>query len=379
MNQKCYCIFSAQFLPHVGGVENYTYHMAKELVKKGHEVTIVTSNVEKVQAYEKLQGINVYRLPCYNFVNGRFPVFKLSKEFFEVNKIISKQKYDLIIINTRFYIHSLYGLFFGLLKKNRTIFIEHGTIHLTMHNFLLDILGNSLEHIFTFVEKIFCKEFYGVSEACLEWLEHFHIKGRGTLYNAIDLQEIEMQKKVPICSFRENYGISKESIVITFTGRLVKEKGVLTLIEAFLNINKENEKLYLFIAGDGDEENAVNSVENNNILPLGRITREEIIALLKETDIFCLPSDSEGMPTSVLEAAACRNYIVTTYKGGAKELILDEQYGIIMKSNDEKTVEKALRLAIEQKDSRENAVELTYNRLKDNFTWEKVAQKIVDL
>ena len=85
------------------------------------------------------------------------------------------------------------------------------------------------------------------------------------------------------------------------------------------------------------------------------------------------------MPTSVLEAAACRNYIVTTYRGGAKELILDEQYGIIMKSNDKKTVEKALRLAIEQKDSRENAVELTYNRLKDNFTWEKVAQKIVDL
>ena len=91
MNQKCYCIFSAQFLPHVGGVENYTYHMAKELVKKGHEVTICTSNVEKVQVYENLQGINVYRLPCYNFVNGRFPVFKLSKEFFEVNKIISQK------------------------------------------------------------------------------------------------------------------------------------------------------------------------------------------------------------------------------------------------------------------------------------------------
>ena len=49
MAGKKYCIFSAQYLPHMGGVENYTYHLAKELVERGNSVTIVTCNVEKVK------------------------------------------------------------------------------------------------------------------------------------------------------------------------------------------------------------------------------------------------------------------------------------------------------------------------------------------
>ena len=66
-------------------------------------------------------------------------------------------------------------------------------------------------------------------------------------------------------------------------------------------------------------------------------------ALLKETNIFCLPSDSEGMPTSVLEAAACKCYIVTTKYGGAKELILDDSYGIVMENNKVGNSKTALR------------------------------------
>ena len=37
MNKK-YCIFAAQFLPHMGGIENYTYNISKELIKRGNEV-----------------------------------------------------------------------------------------------------------------------------------------------------------------------------------------------------------------------------------------------------------------------------------------------------------------------------------------------------
>ena len=174
--KRRYCIFSAQFLPHMGGVENYTYRLAKELVKKGNEVTVVTSNVERVKSFEKLDGVTVLRVPCWNLMAGRFPVLKPDRVFWKMNRWLFQKKYDLVIVNTRFYVHSLYGLLFGRKKKIRTIFIEHGTSHMTVHQPILDCFEKVTEHLLTLVEKCFCKEFYGVSEACLEWLKHFHIE-----------------------------------------------------------------------------------------------------------------------------------------------------------------------------------------------------------
>ena len=51
--KKHYCIFSAQYLPHMGGVERYTYNLAKKLCEYGNEVTIVTSNGCDLSSYEK--------------------------------------------------------------------------------------------------------------------------------------------------------------------------------------------------------------------------------------------------------------------------------------------------------------------------------------
>ena len=64
---KKYCIFSAQYLPTVGGVERDTYTVAKKLIKKGNEVVVVTSNVDNLKEYEVTEeGIEIYRLPCIN-------------------------------------------------------------------------------------------------------------------------------------------------------------------------------------------------------------------------------------------------------------------------------------------------------------------------
>lgn len=376
--KKKYCIFSAQYLPHMGGVERYTYNLAKKLVEKGNDVTVVTSNVENVLYYENMDGVQVYRMPCFNFMNGRFPVLKLNRQFWKIHRIISKKSYDLIVVNTRFYIHSIYGAIFAK-KRARCIFIEHGTSHLTLHNRFLDFVENIVEHLMTKIETHFCREFYGVSKACVDWLKHFNIQGKGTLYNAVELSEFENNAEDISCGFREQYGIPKDAIVITFTGRLLKEKGILTLIKAVDKLNTVNKNIYLLIAGDGDEESTVQQMKTKNIIPLGRISSDRIITLLKESDVFCLPSDSEGMSTSVLEAAACKCYIITTKRGGAVELIIGNDYGTIIDDNNLETVIKAIEEAIAQEDKRKIAVELTYERVKELFTWDKVAEKLMKI
>ena len=105
--------------------------------------------------------------------------------------------------------------------------------------------------------KHYCKEFYGVSEACNEWLKHFNIAAKSTIYNAIDIDEINDLMKNPVKSYRKDYNIKDDDIVVTFTGRLLKEKGVLSAIEAVKKINKDNKKIDLFIAGKGELEQEI--------------------------------------------------------------------------------------------------------------------------
>lgn len=378
--KKSYCIFSAQYLPHMGGVERYTYNLAKKLVEKGHDVTVVTSNVDHVAACETMDGIMVYRVPCWNLLNGRYPVLKMNSQFWKIHRIISEKKYDMVIVNTRFYVHSLYGILFARKIHGKGIVIEHGTGHMTLHNHFLDLVENIVEHSITAVERLVCKEFYGVSEACLEWLQHFHIRGNGTLYNAIDLECVEEQLKNPVCSFRKQFHIPEEAVVVAFTGRLLKEKGILTLIQAVKNLNKKYPNLYLLIAGDGEEKNVVYHERTENIIPLGRLTANEVIALLKETDIFCLPTEyPEGFPTSTLEALACKCYPIVTDKGSAYELIPDASYGTVIESGNPKVLQQALEIAMQNPESRGKAVKRSYERLQKNFTWDIVAENVIDL
>lgn len=376
MGCKKYCIFAAQYFPHLGGVERYTYNLAKKLIEDGNKVVIVTSNVYKLDEYEKLDGISVYRLPCWNLLDGRYPVLKPGKNFLKIHKILKKQHFDMVIVNTRFYFHSLYGMVFAKSRRIKCITLDHGTSHLSVHNKFWDFVGAVFEHVLTKIDRIFCKDYYGVSQACNEWLSHFHIRAKGVLYNSIDLKEIRDMLSEEVMSYRQRYDIPEDAIIITFTGRLLREKGLPSLLNVMQRIEKERKDVYLFIAGDGDMEKEIQRRKSRHIIPLGRIDFAHIVALLKETDIFCLPSFSEGFSTSILEAAACRCYIVTTARGGAKELLVNEEYGCVIPNNHEDILYKALIRAIDDKKMREIGIRLTYDRIEQNFTWDIVAAQV---
>lgn len=379
-SKKRYCIFTAQYLPHLGGVERYTYNLAKKLIEKGNEVVIVTSNVYKLAEFEVMDGIPVYRLPCLNLLAGRYPVLKPTKVFRKINKALKEQHFDMVIVNTRFYFHSLYGMLFAKKKGIKCITIEHGTGHLSVHNKFFDKIGSIFEHILTAIDKRLCKDYYGVSKACNEWVKHFGITAKGVLYNSIDVNDIAELSNRRVTDYRKQHNIPQSATVITFTGRLLKEKGLPQLLNVADKLCKEQDDLYLFIAGDGDMEEEVNRRGTDRIIPLGRIDYEHIAALLNDTDIFCLPTSyAEGLPTSVLEAAACKCYCVTTARGGAKELLLNEQYGSVIENNDEDILYAELKRVINDKPLRKAAVEKTFNELKDNFTWETVAKRVENI
>ena len=375
-----FLFFSAQFLPHMGGVENYTYNISKKLIEYGHQVTVVTSNTTKSPSIEIYEGINVFRLDCYNLLNGRFPIYKKNKIFRDIFKRLDQQNYDFCIINTRFYFHSLLGAKYTYKRSIPRIVIDHGTSHLTVHNKLLDYMGEKFEHYLTWQLKKYCKNYYGVSKASSKWLEHFGIKSQGEIYNAIDLDRInEIKKHCDNEMFRSKLLIPEDFLLVLYTGRLVKEKGIVQLVKSIQRWNEESENpVYLCLAGDGPLLQFIKDLNDNFIISLGRLSFEQVIELLNASDIFALPSDSEGFSTSLLEAATCKDYIFTTNRGGAKELLLTEDYGTVIEQNSENEVYKGLCNSIHNFHQKK-ATDIVYERLENNFTWIISTKKILKI
>lgn len=372
-----FCFISAQFLPNMGGVENYTYNLSRKLIERGHTVSVLTMNNHDALSYEIIDNIEVFRLPCINLLDGRYPIPKFNDSKKSIMKRFEEKKYDKVIINTRFYILSLFGARWAKKKYIDTIIIEHGTQHLTIDNPILDYLGQIYEHIISRFVYHYQKNFYGVSYECTKWLSHFGIQAKGVLYNSVDINKILNLTNQKEIDFKE-MDIDNDSVLISFTGRLVKEKGILNLVNAFLSIYEKYPNLYLAIAGDGPLFEEINQIKNEKIFLLGRLPFERVIALLNKSKIFCLPSESEGFPTSVLEAIACKNFVITTERGGAKELITSNEYGTILNSNDVDLLIQSIEYALTHTTEVDKAISNSYDRLCEGFTWDNTADCLLN-
>ena len=313
-------------------------------------------------------------------MNGRLPIFKMNSETKGVIRKLDTYNIDYVIINTRFYFLSVFAGKFAHKRKIPCLLIEHGTGHIMFNNKLVSACGEIYEHVLTWRIKKYVNKYYGVSRACGEWLEHFKINADGVLYNAIDLEQMQNLSKQEADKIKKIVEYSSNDKIITYTGRLIKEKGVLKLIDAIQEIRKKHPEIKLCIAGDGELYSELKGKTWENIYLLGKLDFTEVVQLLNITMVYCLPTDyPEGLPTSVLEAIACRNYIVTTTSGGAKEVIKNNDSGIVLAENTVPNLIKSIEEVIDNEDLRNDRIEKAYKKLKEEFTWENTVSKLVDI
>lgn len=368
---KTFCIFSAHYLPHIGGVEKYTENLALELAKQGHRIIIVTSNVYGLDDFEAVDDlVEILRLPCYKLLGDRYPVTRHDNAYRSQMEYLQKQDIDYVAINTRFYRHTLEGIRLAEAKGIRPVVIDHGSAHLTLGNPLADPVVAWIEHAITSLVKRHPADYYAVSQAGVHWLKHFDINALGVLNNSIDAYaflEASSQR-----SFRQECGIGDNALAVTFTGRLIPEKGIAAIIDA-ARLLIDNSQIHFFVAGDGPLETSIAKASLPNISFLGRLETSDISALLQDSDVFCLPSRSEGFSTSLLEAAACGNVPVITEVGGVQELIPSSDYGIVLPSADPIVIARELaELESDRKACCAIGSRIS-SRVVEEFSWSKTA------
>jgi len=365
-------IFSALYKPHVGGVERYTEELSKKLVQKGYKVNVITSKYGDLKDEETIDGINIYRIPSKVFFDGRLPFYIPNRKVYKkLCEIVERS--EQIILNVRFYTLTLLGAKLSH-KYNKKVFqIEHGSGDLTMSNKLLQFMADTYIRFLTVLIKRHVKDFYGVSEKASEWLEHFNIKAKGVLHNSINTEYEVSEYK----NFKE-----EGKTIISYVGRVIVGKGIDLLIEAFIKVNETHKDIKLLIAGDGDLLDKYKNEYANipNVEFLGSIDYDLVMNLLRDSDIFVSPSMlTEGLPTTILEAAINKNVIIATPKGGTVEVVLNEEYGIIIKENSIEEIEKAIEKCLNNKDFCNKISTRVYEHVKENFNWTCLAEKIIKI
>lgn len=185
--------------------------------------------------------------------------------------------------------------------------------------------------------------------------------------NAVELQEARPDPRV-------------EPPLVLSVGRLKAPKDFSTLVHAMASLPRGACRLR--IAGDGPERAALSEeIEQlgltDSIELLG--ARDDVLELLRESNLFVLSSRSEGMPMSVLEAMASGVPVVASAVGGLPELVADGESGLLVEPNDPEALAVAIARVVGDSELRMRFAAAAHERARRLFNPERWRQEHVDL
>ncbi len=135
--------------------------------------------------------------------------------------------------------------------------------------------------------------------------------------------------------------------LVTYLGRLTRDKGVLTLLDATERLPPEV-AMDLVIGGEGPQAGALRErIDGSPLLSrrvrlVGPVDEEEKPALLAQSAVFVLPSTADTSSVAVLEAMACGTAVVASRVGGPREIVQDGETGLTVDPRDPSEIARAI-------------------------------------
>lgn len=182
----------------------------------------------------------------------------------------------------------------------------------------------------------FADEIIVLSEGVQKYFEKTYGRKTRFIPNGVNKPEIK-----PAEMIIEKYGLTKDSYIL-FLGRLVPEKGIRYLIEAFKEV--QTDKKLVIAGGSSDTDEFANELKelakgDERILFTGFVQGKELEELYSNAYVYTLPSDLEGMPLSLLEAMSYGNCCLVSDIAECAEVVEDKAVTFV-KSNVDNLKEK---------------------------------------
>ena len=177
----------------------------------------------------------------------------------------------------------------------------------------------------------------------------------------------------------DKFGLTKDSYIL-FLGRLVPEKGIRYLIEAFKNV--KTDKRLVIAGGSSDTDEFANELKelakgDERILFTGFVQGQELEELYSNAYIYTLPSDLEGMPLSLLEAMSYGNCCLVSDIDECTEVV--ENKALIFKKSDVNDLKETLQEACMQVNEVEMLKKQAADFICNKYNWDEIVQETLEL
>ena len=212
-----------------------------------------------------------------------------------------------------------------------------------------------------------------ITQKPLKVLANGNINGIDTAYFSPTFYTNEQNEKL-----KSEIGIPRNAFVFCFVGRLVKDKGINELVQAFIEINKTCSYIKLLLVGLFEREldpllpETEKEIQNHpNIIFVGYQT--DVRPYLVISDIFVFPSYREGFPNVVMQAGAMELPCIVTDINGCNEIIEDGVNGSIIPPKDKGQLQEKMELLLKDSDLRsqlkQNARRMITSRYEQKPVW----------
>ena len=341
--------------------------------ENGYEVTVVTKDTGKKQYIEAL-GLKVIDLPMNR--SGQNIIEELYTCWF-LYRLYRREKPDIVhhvglktilwgtlaakLAKVHGVVNAVSGLGIFFSEENTSLVSKllPRVLRFSHHRKNLAVIFQNEEDKGLFLKNRIIKE-----------EQAFMIKGSG-----VDLNQY--------CYTPE---LESQKIKVLLTARMIVEKGVFVLVDAALKLKeKYRDKVeFLLCGGLDDNPKAIKEEELKSVCDGGYIQwlgyRTDVLELLKSCHIVAFPSYyKEGLPKSLIEAAAVGRPIVTTNSIGCKETVVDGYNGYLIPVKDSDTLAEKLNLLFEDENLRQNMGRNSRILAEKDFSIENVIHRHLEI
>lgn len=366
------------FYPVKGGMETHVMKISKEMVKKGHEVHVLTANTDRegspLPKKTSKEGIKIFRFPV-KFSFGDFGKYWPSF----VRKI--KEGYDIVHVHNYRHPHTI----FALKKCNKLgipcILTTHSPFHPKSSR---SVFGRIFVEIYdNIISKIYDNKFskiITINNSEHMYFEHVDKEKLVTVPNGINKNAFEKPNKKTKKRVKNKYNPKNKKLLVDIA-RVHPTKGIDFILKA---LNKSNSDYKFILIGPIQDKKYYKRLlkykkrNNLDVTFAGFIPKEEKRSLLDLADLFVLPSIYEPFGIVILEAFAMGKSVIARDSDGPRYLIKNGKNGFLFKDNDFNSFLKYIKTLMENKKLYKKISKNNKKKAK-KFLWSNITDKILNL
>ena len=362
-------MFGQKRLSREGGIEIVVKELCTRMAQDGHKITCYNRSGHHVSGAE-FDKKNEYEGICQKSVPTieKKGLAAVSSSFFAA-LYSAFGKYDVV------HIHAEGPAFFSWLPKmfgKRVVVTIHGIDwqrEKWKSGFGSKFIRQGEKNAVKYADEIVV-----LSKGVQDYFKDTYGRETRFIPNGVNRPEIQSAKLIT-----EKFDLTKDSYIL-FLGRLVPEKGLRYLIEAFKAV-KTNKKLVI-AGGSSDTDSFMKELQesaksDNRIIFTGFVQGQLLDELYSNAYIYTLPSDLEGMPLSLLEAMSYGNCCLVSDIPECVEVVEDK--ALVFKKSDTEDLRTTLQKACEHPESVAELKQTAADFICQKYNWDNVVEETVKL